>query len=331
MLLSICIPSYNRLDRVRENLESILLAKSNDFEVVILDNVSTQGNIEEYLDVEDKRVRIVKRKKPVKGPQNIQDALRIGLGKYVMVCIDRDIIDGRRLDDFLDALRKRKGISGGHCKIDCISSSGDVEYISKNDMAKVAYESRHPSGMFFRRSVYYSELKKESFKKHRLNTFYEDLILARCICEGIYMVYNKPLVYQAATNGSAKSYSYSAKNNSVYYFPEKRREQMKVYLEHLETLDLDGKLYDIMVKKIFENTVVLSTTMYRYAMRHKLMCYHYDVMPRYIDNREMFLCGLKTVICFMKLPIYKVGILKKIRILAMFCYERFVNCCLKKL
>ena len=41
MVLSICIPSYNRLDELKKLLCSISKAKSDEFEVVVVDNGSS--------------------------------------------------------------------------------------------------------------------------------------------------------------------------------------------------------------------------------------------------------------------------------------------------
>ena len=62
MLLSICIPSYNRFEKLDKTIREILRAETKKFEIVIVDNCSPR-NIEEYITcIDDPRVRIVKRK-----------------------------------------------------------------------------------------------------------------------------------------------------------------------------------------------------------------------------------------------------------------------------
>ena len=59
MVLSICIPSYNRLDELKKLLCSISKAKSDEFEVVVVDNGSSDDI--DFIKINDDRIRVIKR------------------------------------------------------------------------------------------------------------------------------------------------------------------------------------------------------------------------------------------------------------------------------
>ena len=56
-VLSICIPTYNRIAQVSEVIDELLTIDSNEFEIVITDNMSTDGTKEKILSYTDSRVR----------------------------------------------------------------------------------------------------------------------------------------------------------------------------------------------------------------------------------------------------------------------------------
>ena len=93
MILSICIPSYNHLSHLQDIIDSFSLSKSNECELVIVDNGSTE-DISSVLHTEDPRIKIFKRKIVIKGPENMGSCIEFGTGKYRLLVIDKDFIDG---------------------------------------------------------------------------------------------------------------------------------------------------------------------------------------------------------------------------------------------
>ena len=88
MLLSICIPSFNRLDCLNNCLNSILISSKNvdnfEFEVCISDNFSEKNPIhivEEY----KKELNIVfnRNNKNLGFAQNAIETLKLSKGKYI--------------------------------------------------------------------------------------------------------------------------------------------------------------------------------------------------------------------------------------------------------
>ena len=59
-MISVVIPLYNKEHQIAETLRSVLEQTFQDFEVVIVDDGSTDKSSEEALKIRDPRIRIVR-------------------------------------------------------------------------------------------------------------------------------------------------------------------------------------------------------------------------------------------------------------------------------
>ena len=61
-MISVVIPLYNKEKQIRATLESVLSQAFQDFEIVIVNDGSTDRSVEEAAAVCDKRIRVVHQK-----------------------------------------------------------------------------------------------------------------------------------------------------------------------------------------------------------------------------------------------------------------------------
>ena len=276
LTLSICIPSYDRFKKLRETVQEILRAKSDDFEVVIIDNCSP-GNIEECISFDDPRLRIVKREKAVYGPKNVGDAILFGRAKYSLLLLDKDRIDGNGLDAFVKTL-SHSDVAGGYCKLN--SKNANVEIVESRTVERFGYLSKHPSGDFYQIDLL-REYIQEKEKILEKDPFPFDIYLAYCASKGKMMYYDKPCVCSAlndppkddSDNRGTLTFDKSAGN--MYYFPENRNREFMVYVECLNELHLDKTTYTQVLESLYVRTLASVTREYRRIMRHPGICKHY--------------------------------------------------------
>ena len=57
VILSICIPSHNRVDVILENLKDILKVSDDRFDIIITDSSNHKGELDKLLEIKDKRVK----------------------------------------------------------------------------------------------------------------------------------------------------------------------------------------------------------------------------------------------------------------------------------
>ena len=60
-MFSIVIPLYNKQESIRKTIESVLDQDFQDFEIVIVDDGSTDASVEKVLEVQDERIRLLRK------------------------------------------------------------------------------------------------------------------------------------------------------------------------------------------------------------------------------------------------------------------------------
>lgn len=289
-ILSICIPSYNRFNVLLKTIVSIQKCDANDFEVVIVDNKS-ENDILSYIK-EEKNLKIYKRKNSVSGIQNGRDCLNYGSGRYRMLLLDKDFIDGDRLNIFLNLLRNNSEISGGLCYPNRLKDIG-YKLVNRNDFYKWGYKGVHPSGMFIREDILNEEnLISRYWEKSSIyneNSMGGDLLLARCLSIGNYVVYKNPLIITEISSEARKIKTHSYTMENMFFFPRNRIKQMDIYFAHLSTLGLDGKDYLQTIESIFMETLDKCTFGLYEIMKNSDICEHYGISTRKISYREMMI------------------------------------------
>lgn len=84
--ISVCVPIYNNAAVVAQTLDTLVSQTGADFELVLVDNASTDGTtaiLEDYARRYPKIVRLVKKKTTTPASVNWNDALAQGRGQYV--------------------------------------------------------------------------------------------------------------------------------------------------------------------------------------------------------------------------------------------------------
>ena len=61
-ILSIFIATYNRKEILLDKIRSLLEIKSDDFDILVLDDMSTDGTVDALKSVNDSRIRVSQNK-----------------------------------------------------------------------------------------------------------------------------------------------------------------------------------------------------------------------------------------------------------------------------
>lgn len=110
MILSICIPTYNRKESLEKNLKSLLpLLSSNDFEVIISDNCSTDNTVEFVNTFINQyklsNVRLFSNMSNIGPDKNFTTVLAYSSGKYSLLLGDDDLLNISSVIKLVDILR----------------------------------------------------------------------------------------------------------------------------------------------------------------------------------------------------------------------------------
>jgi glycosyltransferase involved in cell wall biosynthesis len=91
-LVTVCIPTYNRPDMLRQSLQSVLWQSYPDFEVIISDNASTTDTEAVVAEFADPRVHLDRLPSNIGLHGNLSRALHVGHGTYRVMLPDDDLM-----------------------------------------------------------------------------------------------------------------------------------------------------------------------------------------------------------------------------------------------
>ena len=121
-ILSIFIATYNRKEILLDKIRGLLEIKSDDFDVLVLDDMSTDGTVDALKNIDDTRIRIFQNKER-NGTmedgvmQNWYRLLEMCDGQFAFHLNDRDLIDTKGLADLIAFLKDHPTVTGGLCNM----------------------------------------------------------------------------------------------------------------------------------------------------------------------------------------------------------------------
>lgn len=121
-ILSIFIATYNRKEILLDKIRSLLDIKSDDFNVLVLDDMSTDGTVDALKNIDDSRIRVIRNKErngTMKDGvmQNWYRLLEMCDGQFAFHLNDRDLIDTKGLAELIAFLKDHPTVTGGLCNI----------------------------------------------------------------------------------------------------------------------------------------------------------------------------------------------------------------------
>ena len=91
-LVTICIPSYNAESFIGQTVETVLNQSFTDFELVVLDDRSTDQTVSVVKSFSDPRIRLIENRCTLGLSRNWNRVLSLEMGKYVKLLCDDDLL-----------------------------------------------------------------------------------------------------------------------------------------------------------------------------------------------------------------------------------------------
>lgn len=294
LLLSICIPTYNRYSKLHPMLMQLLSCERKDFEIVIQDNCSTDGTRYIKNDIDDERVRLIENPVNIGGIINGYGALLDARGKYCMICLDKDCVTGTRLSAFMKTLESMPNVKYGLCDLNTDAENDNQLFVTQKECFDFfAYRSRHPSGMFWRTELLKScTVPQKILGSKAVFGFFTELIFAECVSkDGNGLFYRKPLLVTETPEESAKKKTLTYDKTQIFFFPKNRIYEFKVYLGQLQSLKLKNKTISWL--KVFKRGLVVSTLGFRSVMQDSFHLEHYGIASRHVSFFELAIIAVR--------------------------------------
>lgn len=132
--ISICIPTYNRAKFLQETLDSVTNQNYDDFEILVVDNASTD-NTEEIVELFKKsysKVRYEKNPMNVGYSKNLERCLQLSKGNYLIFLADDDLFINGIIKKYVEIFDSDDKIGVIVCNIYQINIDGTLDYIMEN-------------------------------------------------------------------------------------------------------------------------------------------------------------------------------------------------------
>lgn len=126
ILVSIITPSYNASEFIEETIHSVLAQSFKNWEMIIIDDCSTDNSIQviqKYL-IKDKRITLLVNEKNIGAAETRNKALRIAKGKYIAFLDSDDLWLPEKLEKQLNFMLENN-IAFSFSNYEVIESSGE--------------------------------------------------------------------------------------------------------------------------------------------------------------------------------------------------------------
>lgn len=126
--VTVLLPVYNGEGHLRESLESILSQTFEDFELLVIDDGSTDRSASILASCEDPRLRVVRNRTNIGLPRTLNRGIGLARGEFIARQDADDISDVRRLEKqvaFLDAHPEISLVGSAFAEIDSYGVVGE--------------------------------------------------------------------------------------------------------------------------------------------------------------------------------------------------------------
>ncbi|MCA6069102.1 glycosyltransferase [Chryseobacterium sp. RG1] len=286
--LSICIPTYNRVEKTFQLVKSILNYDGNDVEVIVVDNCSTDSTQDLLKTISDDRFKYLRNKEAIGGMPNILNSMTYASGEYVLLCLDKDHVLPNKISQFIDQIKK-SNFSVGQCSLDSSEFDKNITYKEGIDsIINIAYTSEHPSGLFIKNNI----IKEKAFIKNIVDkynafAFLPELLKAEvALYGGTAGRINMPFVVTETREECAKEISHTYKGNNIYFMPDNVIIRFNIFKEHIDSLSISAENKKKLTERIYKSLLVSAAIEYKNIMLDEKICRHHGINTRKVGKKE---------------------------------------------
>lgn len=125
-LVSVIIPVYNRERYVEEAIYSILKQTIQDFEILVVDDCSTDRSYEKVLNIKDDRITLLRNNQHSGVSIARNKALAIAKGKFISFMDSDDISSLDRIEKQINYLNNNPQINACGCWLQCFGINSNI-------------------------------------------------------------------------------------------------------------------------------------------------------------------------------------------------------------
>ena len=303
IVLSFCIPTYNRAETTLNTIKSIIEYPGDDIEVVVVDNNSQDNTIELVSSVNDHRIRIIKNRVNIGAMGNYATSLKYGYGMYSFVVLSRDVVKTDEIPALIDFLKHNDfGVMyDGH-----LNKGNNIEIYKAGAEAlkAIGFKDLHQTGHVYR-TDYIKEIVNSFDEKacYRLYGYLPhsswDAIISM---KADAVIYNRILYDYDNKKYLVKTVSaVQEKNSNLWFSPEQRLLQMNIYAYQMSMLPITRGGFNKIYRDRYIHQLILATLTFKQFLQSDVECIHYGIKKRNVSIIEMlkegFVFARKSLRC----------------------------------
>ncbi len=151
--VSVCVPTFNGAPYVGEAIRSVLEQTFEDFELIVVDDGSSDGTLDVVRAFRDRRLRLVRNEARLGLVGNWNRCLDLARGRHVAVFHQDDVMAPENLRAKVRLLETHPSIGLVHSDVVRIDAHGGVLSEHWSSAPTAEDEGRHDGREFFRRLV----------------------------------------------------------------------------------------------------------------------------------------------------------------------------------
>lgn len=288
-LLSFCIPTYNRSGSLLPLVRRVLSVPSNDIQVVVLDNGSTDDTLALLATIDDPRL-LVRSNGLNRGVLfNVVNVLVQGTGTYSALLLDKDTLEPALVSDFLRFLGREQP-ECGYCEYG-LAPDAPPRLFSRGEPALrgVAYSCHHPTGYFFRTQSLRTIDAAARFTDYELTGHFPfEFMQAELCLRGRAAIYQAPVFSPEVLEfaKSAKSHGTHAGKEDAFFSPKGRLKMALNFSDHISSMEIDADVKRKLILAVFVQGLWQSTLGFRHLIANENVCEHYHIAQRRVGTLE---------------------------------------------
>ena len=279
--LSVCIPTYNQKELLRQLLNELVKYEGTDLEIVVSDNASTDGTWEMLQTIADPRLHLVKKEKNVEMIANAHIAWQKAVGKYRIFVKDRNYV---HVDEIAEFISFAKQVS-----YDVIIAIGEkiaTDDLNMQDKARLLWYLDDPGNCVYSYRIFDNLKSHFGFQKWSDEDWIKNSPLVReffwkeILYSGKWGRYETArLSYNISDARIAKIKQHRAANDKkekYYFLPENVEYMFSIFAgdRYIKKEDLEKCILGF-----YQEGVDRITYLYRYIVNSAYECKRYDYVP----------------------------------------------------
>ena len=303
-ILSICIPTYNRVDSLRKIIDGLIRCPDQRFEIVILDNDSQDGTLEYLQNINDDRVVCLKNMENIGGINNGLEALNEGSAKYLLFCLDKDYLQFQYLPQAIDCLVQNDVLAGGFFSLNSKEDYQVHIYANGLDaLLNCKYRGKHPTGYFFKKEFFIQNQKIWNFLDiEKVGAFSLDFLFSEICLLGNVAKIDLPLCITESKESArnSKSYTYTKNNPNLFFLPLNRFNILFAHVLQISKMNISQKHKHSLIRKLYSETLINVTYTLKRIYSDEAICSHYYIKSIKIGSLAFVLNQVQLFLFFIR-------------------------------